>query len=473
MVEIKILSHACVLIRSSRSAIVIDPWLVGSCYWRSWWNYPAPSVDADELAAVDAVVISHIHWDHWHGPSLKKYLRGKKVLVPDEPGLRSEHDLRTIGFDNVVRTAHGQTVQVGDIAVTMYQFGLYLNDAAVVVEAEGVRIIDANDAKIAGSALRQVAARHGTFDLALRSHSSANARICYRVDGEDLSAADDREHYFRSFVAFMDVLRPRHAIPFASNHCHLHEDVYALNPYVSNPIELGQWIARQPGQRPWQYVPMLPGSRWTSTQGFELRNADAFDDLPAKLAAYRDSVSDRLQAYTRQENSVVIGESLMNRFLPMLRTAAQGTAEGNRVALTLYWPDGREVSYRLEPAQGRATPCDPVNSASPGMPLMRFPAIVFRDAVVKNMFHHAVISKRCQFTAVNATDLDKVRHLMGRLGLAELGASPMTAAYARRLALAYVRRWRELVVYVHALWLIRVRRKPLYLAEEAILRGEF
>lgn len=37
-----ILSHAGLEVESDGRSLVIDPWLVGSCYWRSWWNYPPP-----------------------------------------------------------------------------------------------------------------------------------------------------------------------------------------------------------------------------------------------------------------------------------------------------------------------------------------------------------------------------------------------------------------------------------------------
>ena len=76
-VEIKILSHACMLVKSDTHSIIVDPWLVGSCYWRSWWNFPEASFDENELSEVDAVLISHLHWDHWHGPTLKNILKKK------------------------------------------------------------------------------------------------------------------------------------------------------------------------------------------------------------------------------------------------------------------------------------------------------------------------------------------------------------------------------------------------------------
>jgi UDP-MurNAc hydroxylase len=38
----KILSHACLLVKRGKTSLIVDPWISGSCYWRSWWNYPEP-----------------------------------------------------------------------------------------------------------------------------------------------------------------------------------------------------------------------------------------------------------------------------------------------------------------------------------------------------------------------------------------------------------------------------------------------
>lgn len=468
----KILSHACLLVRTENASIVIDPWLLGSCYWRSWWNFPEPSFDEEELAQVDAVVISHIHWDHWHGPTLKKLFRGKPVYIPDEPGLRSGDDLRAIGFKDVIRVPHAETVRVKDIAITMYQFGLFLNDAAVVVEADGVKVLNANDAKVAGWALDDIVDRHGPFDFALRSHSSANTRICYSIEGDDAFAQDDRDHYFRSFKAFMDRVRPRHAIPFASNHCHLHDDVFALNNYISNPLQLKQFIDDVETPMDWTLKVMLPGSEWSQARGFELRDEQCFRDLPGELAAYRERVADKLDAYRDYENRVAISDSIRQRFVALLRSSGALRGGPGRFALTTFWPDGREETFTVDLRSGVLDVVAPMGKPAPGLPLIRMPAVVFRDAVIKNMFHHAGISKRCRFIASNAAELALLRRVLARLDRSEHGVAPFTGSMARRLAQAYLRRWRELFVYLHAAWLIKIRRKPIYLAEEAILRGE-
>jgi len=98
------------------------------------------------------------------------------------------------------------------------------------------------------------------------------------------------------------------------------------------------------------------------------------------------------------------------------------------------------------------------------------PAIVFRDAVLKNMFGHAGISKRCAFVASNHDDLGRLGAIVTHLDRHELGLYPVSWRYRARLALAYVRRWRETVVYAQALWLLKVKKLPIWLVEEAILK---
>ncbi len=72
--KLQILSHAGMTVTSSAgSQLLCDPWLIGSTYWRSWWNYPPV---ADELIASlkpDAIYLTHIHWDHFTGPSLRLF----------------------------------------------------------------------------------------------------------------------------------------------------------------------------------------------------------------------------------------------------------------------------------------------------------------------------------------------------------------------------------------------------------------
>ena len=63
----KILSHASMLVNHHSDQLLIDPWFIGSCYWRSWWNYPPVETDLVKNLNPTAIYITHVHWDHWHG----------------------------------------------------------------------------------------------------------------------------------------------------------------------------------------------------------------------------------------------------------------------------------------------------------------------------------------------------------------------------------------------------------------------
>lgn len=471
--EFKILGHACLLVKSKTHSIIIDPWLLGSCYWRSWWNFPGAVFDEAELSQVDAVIISHVHWDHWHGPTLKRFFKGKRVIVPDEPSLRSRNDLRAIGFKQVDAIRHAKTVSVGDIEITMHQFGLFLNDAAIVIRSGGITLLNANDAKIAGWSLEALVKQHGPIDFAFRSHSSANARVNYKIaNQDDSSIADDREHYFRSFRLFMNAVSPKYAIPFASNHCHLHADTLQFNSYVSNPLELRTYCDRLKHEiSDWQLQVMLPGSTWSTRGGFQLASEDPFRNQSASIEDYRDRVAATLRRYEAEESGVVISAKTFDKFMSMLavRWFFQGALSD--FILQLEWPGSRSESYIISPMNGTWRQLNFEAQPEKVCGIIKMPAIIFRDAVWKNMFHHASISKRCQFLASDATDMIKLQSILGQLDRLELGAARFGLDYAKRLIRAYVHRWRELAVYVKAALLLVFYRKPGYLVEEIILSG--
>lgn len=467
--EVSVLSHACMLISAGDTRIIVDPWLLGSCYWRSWWNFPRAQFDPEELARVDAVVISHVHWDHWHGPTLKRFFKGKPIIVPDEPGLRSRRDLAALRLGPVQAVRHGETIRIGDIALTLYQFGLFLNDAALVIEADGHALLNANDAKLAGGVLKRIVRRHGPFSLAFRSHSSANPRVRFQqLDNPD-AVLDDREHYFRSFTLFMDAVQPRFAIPFASNHCHLPDDVFDLNAYISNPVELAAHVAA--GPRPdWELQLMLPGSTWSSETGFDAAPTTPFDNLAASLAEYRAAVQPTLDRQRATETAAVLTDKAWQRLLAMLTAAPKLLRPAGPIAIEATWPDGRSEVAVFDCRSGtidRASPLQPGRD----VPVMRLPALVLRDAIARNMFHHAGISKRCAFIGADAASLARLQRAFRLLELHEHEVLPLSRAYFARMAAGYWHRWRELFVYGRAAWLAKVRRLPMYLVEEQILRS--
>ena len=154
--RLQILSHACMKVDCNGDSIIVDPWLVGSCYWRSWWNFPRVKLDQSEFNENISVFISHVHWDHWHGPSLKRFFKKNPIYTPKAFNSRSVNDLKTIGLTKVSEIASGDVVAIGDIRVTFFSFGLYLEDAAIVIETPDIKILNVNDCKILDGPLDKI-----------------------------------------------------------------------------------------------------------------------------------------------------------------------------------------------------------------------------------------------------------------------------------------------------------------------------
>jgi UDP-MurNAc hydroxylase len=260
------------------------------------------------------VLISHIHWDHWHGISLKKYFKGCKFLIPDQPKTRSYDDLVRLRLGQVELIKHGKTLHLGDnVKVTVYEFGLLQHDSAIVIETPETKILNANDAKIAGMPLKHVVKKHGPFNFALRSHSTANFRACINIENDVAQTVDDNEHYSRSFKLFMDAVRPQYAIPFASNHCHLHKDTYHFNTLITNPVKLRDWITQNGGLSSSELCIMLPGSSWHSATGFTLQDLEPFHQLEQKLLAYQKKTLPILTEYYDYESKQALNQKIIEK----------------------------------------------------------------------------------------------------------------------------------------------------------------
>lgn len=468
---LKIHSHACLQVKTESANLLVDPWLVGSCYWRSWWNYP-PVKEIDFNTFVpDVIYITHVHWDHWHGLTLKKFLNKDVLIVThQEPNKRSYNDLKDFGFKNIKILKHGQSYTHGDIKMTAYQFGLFLNDSALVIETPDVKILNANDCKIAGASLEQIKNKHGKFDFALRSHSTANDRVCYTIEGSE-KVFDDVMHYSRSFKLFMENVKPRYAVPFASNHCHLHKDVTHFNQFVNDPYKLQQNMRELGGLKDCQLKIMLSGDSWTPNSGFQIQpeNKKYFDDKEKYITEYAEKNKEKLDNYYLLESK----QRLAKRTLGIFEKQLQSIPKFFKKKLkdwdfAIHLTKGSKDMYlHVNPYEGIVTKIDKVTAEGYASKII-MPLIVFNDAVNKNMFHHSGISKRNLYVFKNQEEFNKWSILNGMLDRVELQVFPIRLSYIFNFLFSYIRRWREILVYIKAFILLRKGFK-MYDVEEKIL----
>ncbi len=146
--EFQVLSHAGLLVKSKTGkSLICDPWLIGSSYWRSWWNYPPVSKELVDSLKPDFIYLTHIHWDHFHGPSLQKFSKDTPVIIPKGGYKRMKEDLQYLGFNNIIELKHCESKMLEEgFVITSYQVWMFL-DSALLIECEGTRLLNLNDSK--------------------------------------------------------------------------------------------------------------------------------------------------------------------------------------------------------------------------------------------------------------------------------------------------------------------------------------
>lgn len=114
------LQHASLLFRSESAAVVTDPvYFMGDkpCSW----NQPG------SLPAVDAVLLSHSHRNHFSLLSLMQFPRDVLIVLPpvSSPSILCEDmmgQLRSAGFTNIVAPPWYSNITVKDIGIHVYPF---------------------------------------------------------------------------------------------------------------------------------------------------------------------------------------------------------------------------------------------------------------------------------------------------------------------------------------------------------------
>ena len=102
--------HATVLIELEGARIVTDPVLRNRVIHL---RRHAPDPGPDFVHGVDGILISHLHFDHLDLPTLKRYDRSTRIVVPAGAGPM----IRRAGFGDVVEMLAGEETNIGGVRV--------------------------------------------------------------------------------------------------------------------------------------------------------------------------------------------------------------------------------------------------------------------------------------------------------------------------------------------------------------------
>ena len=453
-----ILSHAGLVVERDDVALVVDPWIVGSCYWRSWWNLPEPPQQLVEALRPTHVYLTHLHWDHFHGPSLRRFARDTQFIVPTFNNDRMIRDLAHLGFANVIELEHGESLDLGGLVIQSYQF---LNDSAVTISDGDQTILDANDCKMFGLPLEQVLADHPRIDFVLRSHSNASAYPYCIEDYETLCPElRPRTAYMDEFAAFAKKVGARHAIPFASNHCFLHPETRHFNGLSVKPTEVkrrfDELVAEGGMPATSECVIMAPGSSWSTENGFDLVtfDYDNVDDYIDKLAVlHGETIARQIEKEAETELDVDALGRYFERFcaaVPRVARRKLGTFEMRVVEHGAERPFGIDTATRVV-SEGPVD--DPTFS-------VRCAALIINDCVRYDMFSVWTPSKRLSVRVRDRESVGAVLTFFALLDGLELEYLPLRRNLDRRMLRSSIRRWREPAEAVRTAVSTKILRRP-------------
>lgn len=460
--EFQILSHAGLLVKNKPGkSLICDPWLIGSSYWRSWWNYPPVSKDLIDSLQPDLIYLTHIHWDHFHGDSLKRFPSNIPIIVPKGNYTRMKDDLYYLGYKNIIELKHGERFQIdAGFSITSYQFWMFL-DSALLIECDGIKLLNLNDSKHMGLTLRQITRKHRPIDFVFRSHSSANERLSYDIIDEPETPVDNLDRYIKEFAQTAQATGARYAIPFASNHCHLHKDSFHFNRYIQHPQLVEAYFKKHGIQTP-QVKVMVSGDRWSAETGFHISEKDWFTNRETLLEAYLQQQSESLQKFYKLEDQAVIEKQVVTEYFEQFSASLPFFIRRyfKHVQFTYVLSAGGAPKYifNINVHKGRveALPLHTVLDHAAYPIQIHTTAFIFLRGIEFRIFSHMCIGKRVFYKVTS-----KQRKYMEALNLAfnayEYDLLPMRKLFTWRSVESWTMRWREIVLYI-----LLVRDKLFY-----------
>lgn len=343
---IKFHAHACIELISDGFSLLIDPWLDGPAFLGAWIQYPPPIVNSCELKP-NAIWISHEHSDHFHEPTLRNFDKSTPIYIPDFPNGRMIQMLKEIGFTNIHAMPFGEPYTIyKNFNITCFEPDSLWNDAMVLIEINGFKILNLNDAGLN----HHIATRVAPVDV-LASSFSAGASG-YPLTWKHLSDEEKISILERSNAGMLQMLKSamklygaKYLLPIAS-HFELWHPLHReySDKLVKNTLDdVTQFFKDQETL----VIDLLPGERWDADRDYIQRleydrnklynKALIHQHLKNMFELWRDTPS--LKDYKLTRNEIVEYFLKLNR-VPEISFCEDLTA-------TVYSLNGSEITHKV------------------------------------------------------------------------------------------------------------------------------
>jgi L-ascorbate metabolism protein UlaG (beta-lactamase superfamily) len=292
------MGHASVLGVFGGKKILFDPVVLSKPYGDSWSFFP-PQVADPSVFDVDAVVISHIHQDHYDLQYLRALDgRAKTIVVGGRPSFLQ--DLRDNGIQNLHVVEPEQVTEIFD---GVFMFGVTHEtngiDASALVFNQRFCIYHGNDNYLQPDSLKKFAAVGRGIDVACIPYAYIHwypfLMECEPGQAAEMAAEGERlvKLYMDDCLNAIRILQPKVMIPFGANLLLNHGGAYSpINLSVKTPIEFCEYAARHAPDLAQVVKPMLAGDFCGLTNGvLSTTISNQYDG-----AGYREAANNFLMA---------------------------------------------------------------------------------------------------------------------------------------------------------------------------------
>jgi L-ascorbate metabolism protein UlaG (beta-lactamase superfamily) len=259
------MGHASVLAVFGGKRILFDPVIISRPYADSWAFFPAQVADSS-LFEVDAVVVSHIHQDHYDLKYLKA-LDGKAriVVVGGRPSFIE--DLQNNGVKNLLIVEPETVTEILE-GVRMYGVIHESNgiDSSAIVFNDAFCIYHGNDNYLQPESLKKFTQVGPRIDVACIPYAYIHWYPFLLEYGDDQAANKQAEgdrlvkHYMDDCLNSIRMLQPKLMIPFGANLLLDDGDAYSdINLAVKTPIDFFEYTVQTASDVAAIVKPMLAG----------------------------------------------------------------------------------------------------------------------------------------------------------------------------------------------------------------------
>lgn len=323
--KVRYIYSACVVIETSDTKVLCDPWLTDGIHEGSWFIYPPINNPIDIIGEVNYIYISHIHQDHYDPKFLHQYLNkypAAKIIVGQHnpPHLQNKMRIDGIPFSIVKSFKTGTT----EISIILNKSRLIDIDTALVVSQGAKSIVNMNDNPIDMEQIDEILShcQNRKATIALLPYCSVTAyphTFDFDTHEELVKAAHEKEEHFlhNMFSKYVELLKPDVAIPFAGKY-YLGGPLSKLNPYRGLPDPI-----RVLGKADCRIVILEDGGKAELDADTLVASAERTEPYnPAKIQDYLDSIPFSGYDY---EKEIQLMPGHNPQLIPLIKTALEQT----------------------------------------------------------------------------------------------------------------------------------------------------